>query len=275
LSAELRNWKLKRISVGGFGVERESPRLFLTSGSSLLRHTLKEAWERFLKAAGFNGAIFFLDDLQNIASISKADLALTIRDQFQSFGIEGLNYSVCFSAKSDYFADTKGLAEPAARFYSKLYLSPFSLNEIREYVRSIFRELPNDPECELLTEWLYQKTLGHPYFLAFICRQLALERTLFHADRIEHVWPSIFEQLGREKFRSDIAQLSPKEIALLTEFASRSEADLTIHQLGSQVQREYFGRLTERGLLVRTARGRYRLYHPLFRAFLQQHEICD
>jgi hypothetical protein len=120
LQVELQNWRFKRVSLGAFGLERESPRLFLSSGSSLLGHTLREAWDRFLKSARLNGAIFFLDDLQNVSGISKGDLALTIRDQFQSFGIEGMNYSVCFSAKSDYFAETKGLAEPAARFYTKL-----------------------------------------------------------------------------------------------------------------------------------------------------------
>jgi len=77
LRVELRNWRFKRINLGGVGLERESPRLFLSSGSSLLRHKLKEAWDHFLPQARLNGAIFFLDDLQNIASISKADLALT------------------------------------------------------------------------------------------------------------------------------------------------------------------------------------------------------
>jgi len=43
------------------------------------------------------------------------------------------------------------------------------------------------------------------------------------------------------------------------EFANLDEGDLTIHQLSSQFQREYFSRLTDRRLLVRTARGRYKL----------------
>lgn len=77
LQAELRNWRFKRANLGGFGFERESPRLFLSSGSSLLRHTLKEAREHFLPAARLKGTIFFLDDLQNITSIGKADLAFT------------------------------------------------------------------------------------------------------------------------------------------------------------------------------------------------------
>src|SRR5205807_3156790 len=66
LRVELRDWRFKRVNLGGVGLERESPRLFLTSGSSLLRHKLKEAWDHFLPQARLNGAIFFLDDLQNI-----------------------------------------------------------------------------------------------------------------------------------------------------------------------------------------------------------------
>jgi hypothetical protein len=266
LRVELRNWRFKRVSLGGFDLERESPRLFLSSGSSLLRHTLKEAWDRFLRAARLNGAIFFLDDLQNITSISKADLALTIRDQFQSLGIENMNYS----AKSDYFAETKALAEPAARFYTKLYLVPFTREETSEYVRSVFTA--SAEHAELVAAWLHDKTFGHPYFLAFVCRQLSTAASPPHPQRLDRIWPSIFDQLGREKFRSDVSQLSGKEIELIRQFAKLGEGELAVHQFTSRFQTQYFARLAEKGLLVRTGRGRYKLYHPLFRAFLQQAE---
>jgi len=164
LRAELRNWRLKQLNLGAVGLERHSRRLFLSSGSSLLRHKLKEAWDHFFRPAQLNGAIFFLDDLQNIG-ISKSDLALTIRDQFQFFGIEGMNYSVCFSAKPDYFAETKALAEPAVRFYTKVYLEPFTFEETIEYTRSVFGTSP-DPSA-MIAAWVHEKTLGHPYFLAF------------------------------------------------------------------------------------------------------------
>lgn len=267
LRTELGNWRVQRISLGGLGLERDSPRFFLSSGSSLLRHALTEAWGRFVKAARMNGAIFFLDDLQNITSISKGDLALMLRDQFQSFGVEGMNYGVCFSAKADYFADAKGLAEPAIRFYTKLYLGPFTHEEIFEYTRSTFHVLAGEPD--VLASWLHQKTLGHPYFVAFICRHLAKSLDSRHPQKLEEAWPTIFEQLGREKFRSDVSQLSAKEIDLLREIARRPD-EPALSQMGPQFKREYFRRLTERGLLVRTRRGEYRLYHPLFRSFLQQ-----
>ena len=270
LRAELRNWRFKRVDLGGFGLERESPRLFLSSGSSLLRHTLKEAWDHFLRPARFNGAIFFLDDLQNITSINKADLALTIRDQFQSLGIDGMNYTVCFSARPDYFVETKGLAEPAARFYTKLCLEPFTSEETHEYARSVFNFSPS--AIATTAAWLQEKTFGHPYFLAFICKHLSAAPIQMQTLKLEPFWPEIFDQLGREKFRSDVSHLSGRELELIHEFANLGAGELATQHFTGKFHTEYFARLAEKGLLIRTGRGRYKLYHPLFREFLRQSE---
>jgi len=89
---------------------------------------LTGAWRQFVRPARFAGAAFFLDDLHNLA-LASGDTALTIRDQFQAFGIEEINYSVCFSAKTEYFSGTRSFAEPAVRFYNKLLLAPFTLEE--------------------------------------------------------------------------------------------------------------------------------------------------
>jgi hypothetical protein len=270
LRVELRNWRLKSVNLGGFALERESPRLFLSSGSSLLRHKLKEAWDHFLPQARLNGAIFFLDDLQNITSISKADLALTIRDQFQSLGIESMNYSVCFSAKPDYFAETKGLADPAVRFYTKFYLERFTLDETLDYARSVF-DLSLDTSATVAA-WLHEKTLGHPFFLAFVCKYLTTTAGQIQPDKLEPIWPAIFDQLGREKFRSDVSQLSAREFEFVRRFANLSDNELATQHYTGKFRREYFARLVEKGLLIRAGRGRYKLYHPLFREFLQQNK---
>jgi hypothetical protein len=249
-------------------LERRSSRLFLSTGSSLLRYTLKEAWDHFFRPAQLNGAIFFVDDLQNITGIGKSELALTIRDQFQSLGVEGMNYSICFSAKSDYFAETKALAEPAVRFYTKVYLEPFTLEETIEYTRSVFSTSPDT--TAMIAVWLHEKTLGHPYFLAFVCKHLSAAENQIQPRQLEAIWPAIFDQLGREKFRSDISQLSAQDRALVREFASLGESEIPAHHLTGKIHRQYLARLIEKGLLVRTGRGRYKLYHPLFREFLRQ-----
>jgi hypothetical protein len=221
----------------------------------------------FLEACA-KGAFFFVDDLHNITSISKADLALIIRDQFQSFGIELLNYSICFSAKSDYFAEPKALAEPAVRFYTKVYLQPFTPEEVVEYTRSVF-DVSLDTAATVAA-WLHEKTLGHRYFLAFVCKQLSVMTSEIRAEKLEPCWPAVFDQLGGEKFSLDVSQLSAMERELIHQIARLRDNEPAPHHFTARLQWEYFVRLVKKGLLICTERGRYKLYHPLFREFLQQ-----
>src|SRR5438132_2071401 len=265
--AEIENWKLSRISLGALTIDRHSQRYFLSSGSALLRHALGEAWDRFIRPA-YAGAIFFLDDLHNLATPTVQDTALIVRDQFQFFGVEGINLSVCFTAKRDYFSGIRSFAEPAVRFYNNCPLEPFNLEETAEYTRAVFGSTGLD--SQRLAEWLYGKTLGHPYFLAFISRELWSH---YHARPFVdamHLWPIVFSRLEQGKFNTDLAQLSEKEAALLRAVAQGDHDEFNPAPFVQNFPHQYFKRLAERGLLIRAGRGRYKLYHPLFRQFLQQ-----
>jgi hypothetical protein len=158
------------------------------------------------------------------------------------------------------------LAEPAVRFYDKVYLGPFSLAETVEYVGAIFERAANHAE---FAQWLHSKTGGHPYFMAFICRQLA--RLTGEDGKLEPArhWEEIFGRLEKEKFSTDLAQVTDREVQLLRSLARSEDHEVGIKQF-SEYERVYFSRLTDKGLLTRTGRGQYRLYHPLFREFLQQ-----
>src|SRR5581483_9496530 len=85
-------------------------------------------------------------------------------------------------------------------------------------------------------------------------------------------WPVVFSRLEQVKFSADLAQLSEKEIALLCAIAADDVDEFHPAKLVRKFHPQYFKRLGEKGLLIRSARGRYRLYHPLFRQFLQQQE---
>ncbi len=263
--AEIEDWKLTRVSVGALTVDRQPRQYFLSSGSALLRHALVEAWHHFV--CPYAGAISFLDDLHNLATPTVQDTALIIRDQFQSFGIDGLNLSVCFTAKRDYFSGVRSFAEPAVRFYYKCVLEPFTLQEIAEYTYAVFGGTNLD--IERLAEWLFAKTLGHPYFLAFISRELRSHYDTRPFDNAANYWPAVFYRLEQVKFTADLAHLSEKETALLRAIAAEGFEEVHPVAVVPKFHYQYFKRLAEEGLLIRSARGRYKLYHPLFRQFLR------
>jgi hypothetical protein len=129
--------------------------------------------------------------------------------------------------------------------------------------------LETRPPVHPLSDWLYRKTFGHPYFLAFVSRQL-LALAQGHLSEPERLWPVIFKRLEQEKFRSDLAHVTEKEVQLLREVASAESDEISPRELSRQYDRNYFMRLTEKALLLRVGRGRYKLYHPLFRSFLKQ-----
>jgi hypothetical protein len=264
---ELQNWKLKRINIGVFSLDRDTPQFFLSSGTAILKHAIQDAWRRFIQPGHLNGVTFFLDDLHNLSAASQESVALALRDQFQSFAIENINCSVCFSAPMNYFSNIRSLAEPAVRFYEKVYLGPFSPAETAQYVHAIFNTTANHRE---FSQWLHSKTGGHPYFMAFICRQLAvLAPSAATLETAKH-WPEIFERLEKEKFRADLAHVTDREAQLLRAVAQSSEDEFNIKEFDQRYERVYFSRLNEKGLLIRTGRGRYKLYHPLFRLFLMR-----
>ena len=266
LRGELQKWKLTRLSVGPASLDRQGPEFFLSSGTAILKHALHEAWRHFIRPAQLKGAIFFLDDLHNFPNTGAQGIALALRDQFQEFAIHGLNYSLCFSAGSDYFSNIRNFAEPAVRFYDKVYLSSFTPDETREYSAAVFGNVTGARDH---SGWLYQKTLGHPYFLAFVSRQL-LTLARGHLSEPERLWPEIFKRLEQEKFRSDLAHVTEKEVQLLRDLANATSDEIGPRELSDQYERKYFSRLTEKALLLRVGRGRYKLYHPLFRLFLKQ-----
>ena len=269
LRAEIENWKLTKVSVGALTMDRSARRFFLSSGSALLRHALAEAWEHFIRPA-YAGAIFFLDDLHNLATPTVQDTALIIRDQFQSFGIDGVNLSVCFSAKRDYFSGIRSFAEPAVRFYNKCVLEPFTVEETAEYTHAVFGGTSLD--TQKLAEWLFSKTLGHPYFLAFISRELWSSYHTRPFTNAVQLWPAVFSRLEQGKFNNDLAQLSEKELGLLRAIARDEHEESNPAPFALKFPHIYFKRLADKGLLTRAGRGRYKIYHPLFRQFLQQRE---
>jgi hypothetical protein len=161
LRGELQKWKLSKLSIGGVSLNRQGPEFLLSSGTAILKRALHDAWSHFIRPAQLKGAIFFLDDLHNFFYPGAQGIALALRDQFQEFAIHGVNYSLCFSARSDYFSDIRSFAEPAVRFYDKVYLSSFTPQETDEYTAAVFGD---SVQIRHLSRWLYERPSAIPIF---------------------------------------------------------------------------------------------------------------
>ncbi len=73
-------------------------------------------------------------------------------------------------------------------------------------------------------------------------------------------------------FNTFLAQLSEKKIGLLRAIAQNDNDEFNPAHSSRNSPISVSHLLSEKGLLIRAGRGRYKLYHPLFRQFLQQQE---
>lgn len=266
---ELKRWRLQKIGISGISLERTHPSYFLSSGTSLLRHNLEEIWNKFLAPAKIKSVVFFLDDLHNITK-DKSQIALILRDLFQSLVVSGFNYSICFTAHSGYFGSIRELAEPATRFYQKIYLKRFTIQETKDLFKKI-KEISKITISNAIIEQIHLLSLGHPYFLCFIANSLitlAGEGSIEDASKFKQLWPVIFERMGESKFSEDFAHVTNGEKKFLLSIAKEKGNELSPTDV-KKYPRVYFTRLTEKNLLQRLNRGKYSLYHPLFKEYLK------
>ena len=171
------------------------------------------------------------------------------------------------------FHMAREFAEPFTRFFDRFYLDPFDLEETRNFIlRPLSLSKSNITIEENVIERLYNLTGGHPYFLSFIMKNLidlSGEGNISLAE-FDQLYPTIAEYLSREKFNDDIAQASELELKVLNKMASSNTETISPSQLSIENARKSLKVLTEKkGLVVKTRRGEYSLYHPLFREYLK------
>ena len=73
-------------------------------------------------------------------------------------------------------------------------LEPFTVEETAEYTHAVFGATSLD--AQKLAEWLFSKTLGHPYFSAFIRRELWSNYHARPFANAAQLWPAVFSRLG-------------------------------------------------------------------------------
>ncbi|MEW6419703.1 MAG: type IV toxin-antitoxin system AbiEi family antitoxin domain-containing protein [Nitrospirota bacterium] len=179
------------------------------------------------------------------------------------------------ACKPVFFYGTKTI-EPTSRFWHKLLLMPFDLNETKD---AILKPLQHHKIIDFVfdeeaIEILFAKSKGHPYFLKLLChyifRNAHASKTIVTRELLETIYPEILLSLAQDRFSSDLQIATDKEQSLL--FACSQLADeftlSDIKQFISGNPNEHVRRLVSKELLIQVKRGCYSFYHPLFKEFL-------
>ncbi len=261
---ELARWSIE-VRLPGIATVRSRPEASesTVSAAEILRTALLQLWERVFKPRE-HGVLIVLDDVNLLQIIDPQSLML-LRAIFQDLNMYQAHYALVITGPSDLFSDIRDVAEPVTRFFEHLPLSTFSLEDTKDAVCEPLVAV-NSPMrvADDGVEWLFKQTEGHPYFVTYAMHfafQIAEDANWSDLNRrqMETLWPTVIGQLEHGKFRDDWNAATPAEQRTLLAVAQESRDSMNTGLIT---------RLSRKGLLTKVERGRYLLYHPMFRDYI-------
>jgi hypothetical protein len=233
---------------------------------------LENLWKNHLKAAKLDAAFLFLDDMHHFLP-KQSGAYETLRNVFQSLAMNGCKYSLIITSPKIWFTDIADKAEPFVRFFHPFSLDSFNLDATREAIMRPLRSagLELNIQEKVISE-VQKRTGGHPYFVIYTMRELLNHlggKKQIEGNDFEKIWPKIISSLEETKFSPDFGVASEEEKRTLQKIAKTHQEIVTPSMVGVK-DRKVLSRLENKGLLVKIDRGKYKIYHPLFKEYIKK-----
>ncbi len=263
---ELARWE-PAVHLGPLSAARRSDPPSL--GAATLYSELRRLW-RSHAAHNLAAVAFFLDDIHNLLAVDPG-LLLTIRAIFQDLQGDGAVFPLVVTGSEDMFEAARDVAEPVTRFFERVPLGPFSVEDTAAAVRDPLEAVHHDLRVEEdAVPWIWERAGGYPYFVAFIMREavdVAVDGGYGRIDGrlLEREWPAIARQMAVEKFSVEWNSATAAEKDALRAVVSGAPLADAVGRSGAALA----SRLVRKGLLVRLGRGAYSAYHPLFAEYVR------
>ncbi|MFQ6055899.1 MAG: hypothetical protein ACE5J3_07970 [Methanosarcinales archaeon] len=270
IKEDLFSWRVKQLQFGPIGLEKKEEKRLIKTPTSLLSGGLIELWKKYIEKAEVDIVILMYDDLHYLVKSVKEGI-YDLRAIFQELPEHNCNYQLIVTGPTSMFGEIRGLAEPLTRFFSSYELEQFNIVETEEAIK-----LPLEKERipleikEEVVERIYEITQGHPYFIAFIMRDLfdARNKGIIDLNFFEQTYPKIFGHMRKDKFEKDLNSASDKEKEVLSKMAKLDADIVSPKNLGTPGK--FLQRLVDKNIIIKIGRGKYKLYHPLFKEYLRR-----
>jgi len=269
---------------GGSVREMRSPRLdritqqIKESGSysaPLFESNLLDLWEAIAEKDRI--VLIMVDNLEFLERQELFKTVETIRNVFQALPRNGCKIMIILSGKKIFYDTSAKLYSPTTRFFRRVLLEEFTEKESLEAITLPLRDAAEfDFSKEAKTE-LYRLSQGHPYILKTLCFLVFKQmngKGKVSKKKLDELISSLIEGLGKDVFESMLERASDEEKKIIFALAESKKEILSFSEIQSLANMSkrgtHLSRLVEKELVLRSSRGRYQLFHPLFKEFLRK-----
>jgi len=218
--------------------------------------------------------VIMLDEAEQLEHINGS--LQFLRNTFSRLAEEKANFMLLLSGKLSLFRKIKEMHSPLARFFN-----PISLSELtpEESIEAIDKPLAasNFKFTDEVKNKVVEASQGHPYIIQlfgfYLCEKTASQ--LIDKNAYEATLPIVMDGLSKQLFEDYYYTSSPQEQIILKAMAEEKELVLDFSFIVKKVKQPsnkvsyLLNRLCEKDCLKKISRGRYKLFHSLFRDYLR------
>lgn len=253
----------------GFELKRGGKRSVL---QSLFREKLSEIWKNL--EGNCKGVVILIDEAEIIESVTGA--LMFLREVFSRLGEEKSSYMLVLSGKLAFPDQMTEKFSPLARFFHPVPLYNFSKQEADLLLRTKLKQTKIKPTEDFLQR-IYEESEGHPYVLVAIAfviyDNLPEKNSAITLEHYQAIKPKITSYLNADYFGVMYRKLSPTARLILQQIA-KLDGETTFSELSENLKKSkgaispILPKLVEQGSLVKLERGRYKIFHTLYKEYL-------
>ena len=239
-----------------------------------LQAALRAAWNALKDN---KKAIVFLLDEARVLEKNRADLVLYLRAVLEQLQVTYTPVMIIPAGKLTISGPSGSGFSPLVRTFPPAILENLSQAECQTFIQKKLGKAQIKVEGSTIRE-AYEVTEGHPFVLSAYM-ELAYTKLSPHEDCLtgQHLKAADLEFVSRKLvpfFSRFYDQAGRKSKKILNQLAKNKNGESTIAELSQSLGKEYnelspnLAKLVQDGAIIRVDRGRYRLFHHLLGAYI-------
>ena len=222
--------------------------------------------------------IVFLIDEARVLEKNRAELILYLRAVLEQLQVNKIPVMIIPAGKLSITGPSGTGFSPLVRTFPPAILENFNFQEIKSFTERKLSQAKISIKEEII-EKIYKTTEGHPFVLtAYLATAYSKLKEGESELKIEHFEAADIEFTNRilAPFFARFYDYSGKNNRkILSKMALHKEGEITLQELSEECKKDsnelspHLGKLVQEGAIIRTDRGKYKLFHHLLGEYIR------
>ncbi len=225
----------------------------------------KKIWET-CQNKRYELIVLFIDDFY-LANRYRMHL----RNLFQDLPRKGIKCMIVCTMIPD-FLETGTVTDPLKRYLELHNLNEFSKRDTKAMIQYVIKKASLDLHIsDTVLSKIHKETDGHPWFITIFMREIVKfrEEGRFDVRNYRNLLPKIMSNV-KLNLDKQFSSLTQREEEILEKIVQLDENVFSPRDLDEDSLGTHLSNLVEKDVLIKRARGKYTLFHPLYKKYFRE-----